>query len=1593
MKKILQLTGFLSVFAFGTMDAQIYLTENFDGAFTGNPAAPSGWTQNRTVLLGDGIPEPTATSGEKDWEQNTNTGVGTWALAPGGIYPNAAVSGSTALFMNDYNFGSTTNAFGARRMESPTINLATSTTPYARFWFFCGYGSDRMLFRVVASNDGGTTWQPIMFVAPNADVTTFAASTPWQRINVKIPAAFKVANAKIGLEMTNTWGVQTIFIDDFSVEEFTPTTITSAGSGGWNVPATWVGGIVPNANNNVIIAATHTVQTDVNVARMQNVTVNGVFQYSTTSTTQLNQIFGDLTVSATGLYFSGNGTTGKRTYIGGNLSNSGTIDFQPGTSVAGALVWAGYSGTYSGSGIINNNRVPIVVHAAAGGVQYSNPFTISNTCALYLGTVNAANLTLGNAVASVNFLTERYNGSFNGAPTFNNTNIAQRNLSYLNPIGSQGGIYLGLSQVNVTPGDEVEIISGSRQVTGNLVMNTHNNVVLGYPLSVGTSTGTQNITLTRGIITTTTLNLLTLNSSATGAAGTTPTTFTSNGTNGGNHGSYVNGPLKINFPATGTGSRTFPLGQGNAFYTNLPSANVLRAPVLAAGGLAWNSQTITATIENTPSGVANAPINTVMGVRAYRLNMNGGPALGLNNTLQLPFNNSTFGGGDNFVGNLQDVRVIQSASLTGPWSERSLTAGTGAIVNNTNYTRVTATVAPGPINNGNEYFAFGSTALAVDAAASSLASPGTIGCYGPNQTVSFVISNAGIAPLNFAVNNATLSSAVSGAVSQAFTPVVINTGILGVGASQTVVVTTTLNMSTVGTYSFASTVTVSGDANLTNDVMTTATRTVTAALPLPYSESFNAVVGNIVPPGWTADNSSSFDFLVTNNIAEHGTGSPASRGLAGNVYSGNTTSWANSPKMGVLNTLSTLSFDYRIVNYSGYANPGGTATPITTTDSLLVKLSTNCGATFSTIAFVSASNHVVANTFTNVTYNLGAYAGSDVIVRFEAKWAAGDYYYDIDNINITSPIAVDAGAVALNAPGTTGCYSSTEPVSITIKNHGINSLTNIPVTVVVSGVINQTLNATYTGTLASTATVNLVVGNINMLAPGTYSFDAFTSLAGDGQVANDAMAQATRTVIGALALPYSQDFNASVTLPAGFTNAGTPAYSVFSNHGNTYTDNALSGNLYGTTQTISIVNMPKLGSVTANTTLKYDYRIQDWSGYPASAATSTTNWANDSLNVYVSTNCGLTFTMVQSNNASNHTASASMTTKVVNLGSFAGNDVIIRFVAKKDALGSGDYYADLDNINVCSAPVAPASNATTVCSGATATLTTVATGTAQWYATSTPTSYVASGNTFVSPTLTSNTTYYVLDSTSCGLSTLTPVTISVVAQPVLSIGASQTTVCAGSTVNIGITGATNYTWSTGSNSVSINPTVSATTNYSVVGVSGPGCSSTASVTITANANPTVNATTSASLICNGSPAVLTATGASTYSWNTSATTSTISVTPSVTTSYTVTGTTNGCSNTFVVSQAVSPCTGVNANAASVSGILVYPNPNTGEFTIELNNGSVKNIQVMDLTGRVIVSNTSSNDKIDFNINTLANGVYYVRIQSNNTVEVIKIIKQ
>jgi hypothetical protein len=263
----------------------------------------------------------------------------------------------------------------------------------------------------------------------------------------------------------------------------------------------------------------------------------------------------------------------------------------------------------------------------------------------------------------------------------------------------------------------------------------------------------------------------------------------------------------------------------------------------------------------------------------------------------------------------------------------------------------------------------------------------------------------------------------------------------------------------------------------------------------------------------------------------------------------------------------------------------------------------------------------------------------------------------------------------------------------------------------------------------------------------------------------------------------------------------------------------------------------------------------------------------------------------------------------------------------------------------------------------------------------------------VAATPTANTSYTVYG-TSAGCTGQAVVNATVNPTPTIAV-TGNTLICGTGTNVLTASGGVTYSWSTGAVTSSISASPSVTTVYTVVGTGtlAGNCSGTSTVSLIVSSNPTVTVTGSGT-ICTGNSTVLTAGGASTYSWNTGSTSASIAVSPTANTTYTAIGTnTAGCTNTATASIVVSPCTGINQFAMQGSEFQIYPNPSSGEFTVELKNGLNKTIEVTDLTGRVVLTNATSKDKVNINISHLSNGVYYVKVQSNNAVEVIKAVKQ
>ncbi len=347
----------------------------------------------------------------------------------------------------------------------------------------------------------------------------------------------------------------------------------------------------------------------------------------------------------------------------------------------------------------------------------------------------------------------------------------------------------------------------------------------------------------------------------------------------------------------------------------------------------------------------------------------------------------------------------------------------------------------------------------------------------------------------------------------------------------------------------------------------------------------------------------------------------------------------------------------------------------------------------------------------------------------------------------------------------------------------------------------------------------------------------------------------------------------------------------------------------------------------------------------------------------------------------------------------------VYYVAIKSTVNTSSYayYLSWDDLSI-TIPCTPGSNNVptvavaadnqTICAGETVNLTATGATTYTW----------SNGSTAdnLSEQLYYNTDYQVVGTnTLTGCTSTVNQSILVNPTPNIVLFTNKYAICAGQSVNLTALGGVSYTWSGSSsnaNMISVSPLTS--TTYTVSGANAFGCTKMATQAITVNPLPTISASSARpSQICVGESVVLTATGGSSFSWISNTSSSILSganvnVSPSTTTNYTVTGTDiNGCSNVATLTQVVDACTGLS-EAAAAAGFNVYPNPSSGAFVVEsLNNINGAQIEVVDLTGKVVFRNTINNGKVIVNLDQASNGVYFMKVQSQGAVNIVKLIKQ
>ena len=159
-----------------------------------------------------------------------------------------------------------------------------------------------------------------------------------------------------------------IFVVLSSFHSLSAANITSVQSGTWSNTSTWQGGVIPGAGDNVTIAHSVTIDTEVACA---NITINNSLTISGTNTLTVN----------------------------GNWTNSGTFNANNST-----VVFSGASSTISGSSAtafynitINKgiDRSTILEVNSSGGISCNGKFTLTNGLfKLTSGTVNFISVSL-----------------------------------------------------------------------------------------------------------------------------------------------------------------------------------------------------------------------------------------------------------------------------------------------------------------------------------------------------------------------------------------------------------------------------------------------------------------------------------------------------------------------------------------------------------------------------------------------------------------------------------------------------------------------------------------------------------------------------------------------------------------------------------------------------------------------------------------------------------------------------------------------------------------------------------------------------------------------------------------------------------------------------------------------------------------------------------------------------------------------------------------------------------------------------------------------------------------------------------------------
>lgn len=278
-------------------------------------------------------------------------------------------------------------------------------------------------------------------------------------------------------------------------------------------------------------------------------------------------------------------------------------------------------------------------------------------------------------------------------------------------------------------------------------------------------------------------------------------------------------------------------------------------------------------------------------------------------------------------------------------------------------------------------------------------------------------------------------------------------------------------------------------------------------------------------------------------------------------------------------------------------------------------------------------------------------------------------------------------------------------------------------------------------------------------------------------------------------------------------------------------------------------------------------------------------------------------------------------TAVTNGVSFVPSGNVNYTVSAQNACGTG---SAVTSISIHPLPsIGAVAGTGSICSGNTTTVTLTGSVASHTWTSVIAGPSITNGTSFV-PAVTN--TYVVTGTSALGCTATANTSVMVVQTPILAPTASTVLLCIGSSATLSASGASGYTWTTGTSTVNTTSsfviTPNTTTTYSVT-KNNSTCFNTQSLSIQVNSLTPAFASANQTLICANRTTTLTAFGGSSYQWFTPGSSTPNNnanpvMSPSVTTTYTLAANDGTCVNTAMITVSVQPNPTINVVASSTA---------------------------------------------------------------------------